>query len=102
MRRFAIMTKDERLAIYKRAVKHFGQDSQIVKLIEELAELQQMLCKFLISDSKFERGKLIDEMADANIMIEQITDNLMIDDEVKTRIDYKLLNLLKRLQMEGS
>lgn len=51
------------------AVALFGEKSQIIMAIEELAELQKALCKIFRYD---DINSIIDEMADAYIMLAQL------------------------------
>ena len=61
---------DQTSNIYQRAVDTYGDDAQLIMCIEEMAELTQEI-------SKHFRGKtgvlrLADEMADVEIMLEQL------------------------------
>ena len=40
--------------VYNRAKATWGIDAQITKAVEELAELQKELCKFLLDDGNME------------------------------------------------
>lgn len=51
------------------AIAHFGARQQIIVAIEELSELQKELCKFL-RYNKF--GNIAEEIADVEIMLEQM------------------------------
>jgi len=58
------------MAILERAVDTYGVQSQIIKAVEEMAELTKELCKDAGSG---ERVDLIaEEMADVEIMLEQL------------------------------
>lgn len=70
------MTEQE---ILKRAVYRFGPKLQEVKAVEELAELQQAICKALFENEKGSLGAvagsvehIFEEMADVEIMLDQI------------------------------
>lgn len=87
----------ERAFVYGQAVVKYGIDAQIVVCIEELAELQKELCKALRSNCNSEN--LIDELADVQIMVEQM--RLLFDSEnnaVGDRIKFKIERLKKRLE----
>lgn len=56
--------------IYKKAIDKYGLKSQLIKAIEELSELQKELCKVLNFGGSCE--KIAEEIADVQIMIEQI------------------------------
>lgn len=59
--------------ILEKAVKTFGKDAQIGQTTEELAELIVRLNKYKRSDySPEERIRIIEEIADVQIMIEQL------------------------------
>ena len=53
------------IKILKKAIEHFGEPSQIKKCIEELAEL-------IVGISKNDRDSIIEEIADVEIMINQL------------------------------
>ena len=82
-----------RKVIYDKAVKKWGIRGQLVAAIEEFSELINELAKGL--NGKDKRGKegLVDELSDCRIMIEQIEHDYGLEDEVKIRIDEKLLKL---------
>jgi NTP pyrophosphatase (non-canonical NTP hydrolase) len=74
---------------YKKAIEKFGIDSQIDKLIEEMSELTQALCKF-------KRGKphnVEEEIADVEIVLNQIR---TIFDIQKIDVQYSIK--LKKLE----
>jgi NTP pyrophosphatase (non-canonical NTP hydrolase) len=56
--------------LYSAVINHWGIDHQVNKTIEEAAELIQALCHF--RDSKIALPDLIDEIADIQIMSEQM------------------------------
>ena len=56
--------------VYNRAKAAWGIDAQVTKAVEELAELQKELCKFMLDDGNMEH--ITEEMADVEIMIEQL------------------------------
>ena len=56
--------------VYNKAKATWGIDAQVTKAIEELSELQKELCKFLLDDGNMEH--ITEEMADVEIMIEQL------------------------------
>lgn len=64
------------------AVNKYGADSQVKKAIEELAELQVELCHYLCG--RGELSHISEEMADVQIMIEQLSiifgnDNFVVE-----------------------
>ncbi len=54
------------------AVRFFGESKQQTVCIEEMAELTQQLCKFLINHPNKSREKLVEEYVDVLIMLNQI------------------------------
>ena len=55
--------------VFDRALKKFGIEKQMVKCVEELAELQKELCKQSLGQGSM--PKIIEEMADVEIMLDQ-------------------------------
>lgn len=84
--------------IYNKAKKVYGIDAQVTKAIEELAELQKELCKFLLDDSNIKN--IAEETADVKIMIDQIELMLEIKEEVKVFKKAKIKRLSDRLDDE--
>lgn len=82
----------QRIAIYKKASKKWGAQSQLIVALEELSELQVEIAKQL--NGKREGIKeLIDELADARIMIEQVELNFNCMGDVENRMSEKVLRL---------
>lgn len=87
------MTDDEKM-IFRNAIQVFGRTAQCVVAIEELAELQKALTKFL--RGKIDSENLAEEMADTGIMLDQITlifDNRSAVDEWRTQKVARLRSL---------
>ena len=56
--------------VLEAAIKHYGATSQVVKLFEEMSELQKELCKnFFGRDNLHE---IAEEIADVQIMLKQM------------------------------
>jgi hypothetical protein len=66
--------------------------------IEEMSELTKEICKY----ERYENNeqKIIDEIADVEIMIEQLKCLFDVHSEVDERIDYKLRRQLRRIEHE--
>jgi hypothetical protein len=78
------------------AFKKWGKNAQIIKAIEEFAEVTQVLAKTLNGNPHVSADQLIDEVADATIMAFQL--RLMTSpSEVDRRIEYKLNRLAAAL-----
>ncbi len=78
-------------------LKKYGHDAQIVKAIEELAELQVVLAKFLNMNSLREPlafDAITNEIADALIMVNQMR-ILFGEAQVDNEIDCKLTRIEK-------
>ena len=90
------MTKKQ---VYEQLIEKFGAENQILKCVEELNELGQALCKL---KSKSENKALvikniIEEIADVEIMLEQIKLILAIEEsDVKKMKSYKLHRTVRR------
>lgn len=57
--------------IYRAALEKWGADAQTLMVFEEMAELQKELCKN--ARGKDNRGSIAEEIADVQIMLEQMT-----------------------------
>lgn len=75
---------------------HYGTDSQLLMAIEEMSELTKEICKYNRGNDN--REKIIDEIADVKIMIEQIEYLFKLSKEVNLRVDYKLQRQLRRIE----
>lgn len=79
---------EERAKVYKDALKTFGIGSQLVVAVEELSECQKEICKALRGNCN--TVNLVEEVADATIMLEQIRLIYQIDPEVCQAMDAKV------------
>lgn len=67
------MKIEEKCRIYRAAVKKFGRVNQILKAIEELAELQRALARDLPLDApEAAERNVCEEIADVEIMLSQL------------------------------
>ena len=83
--------------ICQTAVKSYGSFHQTLKAMEEMGELTTALVKF--KDGRVDYESVIDEIADATIMMFQLS--LIFDkDKVEDRINEKLKRLEMRLKTE--
>lgn len=78
------------------ALTTFGAEAQILMVMEEMAELQKELCKNL--RGKANVANIAEEIADVQIMLEQMT--LLYDCEhaVQANREYKLMRLESRIE----
>ena len=100
------MNLESRQKIYGAACGNWGKDAQTVVTLEEMAELSVELAKILNNkrdlNDMSDRAKLIDELADVSIMIEQMVFNYDVEKHVNERINFKLLKLAKFLNVGGN
>lgn len=82
----------ERQVVYKKAGDRWGIKSQMIVALEELSELQVEIAKHLNNKREDELG-LIDELADARIMIEQLELNFDLSILVENRMFVKMSRL---------
>lgn len=81
---------------YEVILGHYGEESQMLKAIEEMGELTSVLIRWLRDDDRVNRDDVITEIADVSIMIEQlmyIFGKLAVEDE----IIYKLMRTKERI-----
>lgn len=84
--------------LYRAAIDAWGEDAQLNVAIEELSELIKEICKqkrgIGVSDN------LVEEVADVEIMLEQIKQIFHIaDEEVDWWKSFKLSRLAERLRL---
>lgn len=78
----------------KKIADHYGLNHQKIKLIEEMAELTQAICK----------GRdlsIIDEIADVEIVLEQVKYLMCINAGVEAQKMFKINRQLKRIENEN-
>lgn len=89
-----------RQELYKTALSAFGIDAQIIVAIEELSELIKELTKYL----RGEEENIDGEMADVEIMLEQLVfmfNNRETIEKFKTFKLERLANTLELIQIIG-
>ena len=92
------MTKGQRKTIYKAAVKRWGMIAQMEMAQEEATELALAVRKFTRQPSEDRFKHLAEEIADNEIMIEQMkTMYPKLQAEVNSQMEYKLDRLQKRI-----
>lgn len=90
------MIEDERTFLTK-VIRYYGYESQIRMMFEEMAELQKELCKRMRGENN--RNHIIEEIADVEIMLDQITIMFEIDWlEVAEIREEKIARLKKRIE----
>lgn len=85
-----------RQKIYQQLEEQNGRNNQVIKAIEEMAELIKELTKLLGKDTYTNFKNICEEIADAKIVLEQL-ERFVADDSnvIDTIMEYKL----RRLEM---
>lgn len=101
---------DEQKSICHKIADHYGEEHQMLKAVEEMAELTQVLIKAMNdppktqSDADRLKVNLLGELADVMILIEQIVkyiaDSRCVD-LLNDEIEAKLNRQLKRMEDEN-
>lgn len=90
------MKQEEKLDILEEALRTYGAEAQTIMVMEEMAELQKALCKLPRTISAKERGitvlQIAEEIADVQIMLEQM---IILHDIAEPVDDYKTLKLIR-------
>ena len=94
------MTKAERAKIYDDAWFAYGPEKQLVVAIEEMSELQKEICKKLRTGRMDLSRELVEEIADVQIMLEQIILFYDVGQEVDAFVESKVSRLERRLDAE--
>ena len=84
--------------IYKKALNKWGAEAQIIMVFEEMAELQKELCKVLRNN--YSLDDLAEEIADVEIMLEQMKILFMIEKSVQEQKKYKLQRLIRNVVLK--
>lgn len=63
-----MISKEKQVEICKKAINTFGERRQVIKVCEELGELQTALCKFTLDN----KHNVEEEIADVEIMLSQL------------------------------
>ena len=90
---------EERRDTYNAAFKRLGVIHQVYVAIEEMSEVTKALTKFLRDPAHIEAAmpSIIEEVADATIMLEQLRLIFGINDEVCEAMDAKIERLKERV-----
>lgn len=90
------MIIDERNIILQAIAEH-GVDAQTDMMIEEMSELTKALCKYRRKESGETLDNIIEEMADVQIMLDQMLEIYDRDGKFEKYRDTKLIRLAARL-----
>lgn len=92
--------KSNQIETCRSIANHYGKEHQVLIAIEEISELTKELCKYF---RRYDRKKeIIEEVADAQIMLEQLIELFDINNEVDRMVDYKLNRQIRRMEQERS
>lgn len=80
--------------VYNAALVKYGAENQMIVAVEELSECQKEICKILRGGRDF--GHLAEEIADAQIMLEQLVQMFSLHDCVKNYTEMKIIRLSER------
>ena len=95
------LNRVERNAIYDALLKKFSPNAQMIVAIEELSELQKEICKYLRNKEQLYQVKgLVEEIADVEIMLEQIKFLLSLDWLVEDMKEQKIRRTEERYLKE--
>ena len=84
---------------------HYAEPRQIAKGIEELNELSQVLAKYLANGGTYKdyKNKLVEELADVIIMLEQIVFLEGVNEkDISEAITFKINRQLERIKNDAS
>ena len=82
--------------IYQKAFEKWGSNMQLVIAIEELSELQKVCCKKIRGSEDLE--DITDEIADVEIMCEQLRELYGINEQVDYTKEQKIMRLDERIK----
>jgi len=101
------MKGEDKAKILKKAIQKNGELKQLIKAIEEQAELIQALCKYLYEDNDNEKHSKIEDITEetADVMVTITEMGLIMSDKLKRSftddveemMDYKINRLNKRM-----
>lgn len=80
------------MSLLQRAIAKWGKDAQMKMVLEEMSELQKEICKMW--RGKDNRDAIAEEVADVEIMLDQL--KLMLD--IPYQVEQHRQNKLQRLQ----
>lgn len=81
------------------ALSRYGAQAQITMAFEEMAELQDVLCKFLRGRVDGDTlANIAEEIADVGIMLDQMAIEFEVEDAVAEQRSHKVRRLRSRLE----
>ena len=85
--------------VLQRALDTYGSAQQIAMVFEEMSELQKELCKYL--RGKYSPANIAEEIADVEIMLEQMKMLFCCTDDVRNERRRKVERMKERLDGSG-
>lgn len=84
------------------ALSRYGAQAQITMVFEEMAELQDVLCKFLRGRVDGDTlANIAEELADVGIMLDQMAIEFEVEDAVAEQRACKVRRLRERIEKDG-
>ena len=81
--------------VLQRAIDTYGREHQILKTVEELAELQKAILDLVLRRDGVR--PIVGEIADVLIMLKQLEMIFHIEDGINREIEYKTQRLRRRM-----
>ena len=91
------MTNMRTVRIYKKAIEKWGEPSQLLMVMEELAELIQAI-SHLLRGRNYAESEVIEELADVEVMCEQLRVIIDKNDKIDKIKEEKLARLAEMLE----
>lgn len=85
----------------ERIIEHYGEENQHDKAIEELNELAVAIKDYMKRPTADNRARMIDEIADVDIMLTQLEMMNACSSEVAGRVIYKINRTIERMENDG-
>ena len=82
--------------VLKRALHTWGEQAQMMMVVEEMSELMKEILKN-VTRGKDNLAEIIEETADVEIMLEQLKENYQIADKVEAYKSEKIKLIERRL-----
>ena len=84
------------------ALNRYGAQAQITMVFEEMAELQDVLCKFLRGRVDGDTlANIAEEIADVGIMLDQMVIDFEVEDAVAEQRSHKVRRLRERMENDA-
>lgn len=84
--------------VLENAIKTYGIEMQLIMMLEECAELQKEVTKYIRGNNNIEA--IAEEIADVSIVISQLVGFFNIEEEVQGNIEKKIDRLEERIDQE--